>query len=133
MPKHTVSLAITSGLDTFNVQQDITDAQARAVDETLAPGATNVEVDIVLTNAQVKSLALSCQGGDLTIKTNSTGAPGDTVAMTDGQVTEYCPSGTGVQAIGTNPFASANVTKLYLSSTAGTVFKLRAIVTATNG
>jgi hypothetical protein len=133
MASHTVSLAVVVGVDTFNINQVITDAQARAVDEVLAPAALNTEVDIVLTRAAIKSIVITSIGGDLTIKTNSSGSPADTLVMTSGQVLEYCPSGTNIQAVGAAPFPTADVTKLFLSSTAGTTFKLRAVVTAANG
>lgn len=129
MPTQSISLSVASGTDTFTSVTQVTDAQARSVDETLTAGATNVEVDIVLTRAQIKSLVLSCIGGDLTIKTNSSSAPADTVVMANNGLTVWST----VAGIGTNPFPTADVTKLFLSSTAGTVFKLRAIVTASNG
>lgn len=129
MPTQTISMAIAIGSETFNLTKTVTDVQARAVDVTLAPAAVNTEVDLVLTNAQVDSLVLSCIGGDLTIKTNSTGSPNNTVVMANGDLLLWSTTA----GIGVNPFITANITKLYLSSTAGTVFKLRAVVTATNG
>lgn len=133
MPSQNVSLSVNSGVDTFTLVQTITDAQSRGVDATLAAAAVNTEFDVVLTRADIKAIVLQSVGGDLTIKTNSTGSPGDTVTMTAGQILFWCPSGTGIQAFGTDPFPTADVTKLYLSSTAGTSFKLRAIVNALNG
>lgn len=129
MPTQIVSLSVATGADTFQKTYTVTNAQSRGVDETLAASSVNVEVDVVLTRAQIKGLMLSCVGGDLTIKTNSTSAPGDTVTMADGDILYWSTANN----LGTDPFATADVTKLYLSSTAGTVFKLRAIVTATNG
>jgi|GEM_PF-4640365 len=48
---------------------------------------------------------------------------GDTYVMTAGQTAFFLPS-----VLGTNPFPTANVTKLYLNSTSGTTFKLRSIL-----
>ena len=129
MPSQTISISLQSSDKSVGQSTTVTDAVGKAVDETLAPSTTNTEVDVVLKAAHTKSVFLQSVGGDLTIKTNSTGSPGDTVVLTAGQVLFW--SSTAV--IGTNPFPSADVTKLYLSSTAGTVFNLRAIVDATNG
>lgn len=137
MAQHNVSLSVNAGTDTFSLVQTISDAQSRAVDVTLAASTTNQEVDLVLTNADVDSLVITAVGGDCTIKTNSTSAPGNTVVLAAGQMTYFAAGGsaggTGLTAFGTNPFAAANVTKLYLSSTAGCTFKLRAVVNASNG
>jgi hypothetical protein len=134
MPTQTVSLSVVDGTTTFSVVDTVTDAQARAVGPlTLASSTTNSEVDIVLTRADVRSMTLSTVGGDLTIKTNSTSSPGDTVTLAAGTTVVFVASASGIQAVGTIQFPTADVTKLFLSSTAGTVFTLRAIVTAANG
>ena len=129
MPSQTISISLQSSDKSVGQSTTVTDAVGKAIDETLAPSTTNTEVDVVLKAAQTKSLFMQSVGGDLTIKTNSTSAPGDTVTMTAGEVLFWSTVG----VIGANPFPSADVTKLYLSSTAGTTFNLRAIVTATNG
>ncbi len=130
MPTHKIALQISGITPTINKNIDVTNDQERNVGEkVLAPGAVNIEEDLVLTNAQVKSLVIQAAGGDITIKTNSTGAPDNTVVMASGDV-KFWSSEAG---IGVNPFAAADVTKLYLSSTAGATFTLRAIVTSTNG
>lgn len=127
--QHGISLTVVTGSGNFQKNATVSDAQTRSVSKTLAASSTNVEVDIVLTRAQIKSLVLSNVGGDLTIKTNSTSAPGDTVTMATGDVSLW----SSTAGIGTDPFATADVTKLYLTSTAGTVFNLDAVVSATNG
>jgi hypothetical protein len=130
----TISLAISDGVTNFNVVQAVTGAQKRGIGPlVLAPATTNTEIDIVLTRADIQSIVLQSVGGDLTIKTNSTGSPGDTVALTAGQILVWCIAATGIQAIGADPFPTADVTKLFLSSMAGTTFTLRAEVTAANG
>ncbi len=130
MAQHVINLQIATGAGSPVTKQSIvTNDQQRHLDKVLAPSTTNSEEDLVLTNAQVKSLVLSCVGGDLTIKTNSTSAPDNTVTMAAGDVTLW----SSIAGIGTNPFVGANVTKLYLSSTAGCTFTLDAIVTSTNG
>ncbi len=96
-------------------------------DVILAASATNVELDVALIRSKVKSLALFCSG-DCTAKSNSTSAPDDTVTLTAGQLT-VCKSSTEVSAL----LSHADITKFYLSSTAGGTFSLRAIVDNTPG
>jgi len=129
MPTQTVSVTATSADLQMQQTTAVTDVQSKSVDKTLAPSTTNYEVDCVLTRAQIKAISMQSIGGDLTIKTNSTSAPGDTVTMTAGQVWLW----SSTAGVGTDPFPTADVTKLYLTTTAGTTFNLRAIVTATNG
>lgn len=129
MPSQTITQTVTSGSDTFQAVYTVTNTQSRAITITLAASTTNHEIDIVLTRAQVKALTLQSNGGDLTIKTNSSGSPADTVVMVSGGLITWDPA----DGIGTDPFATADVTKLFLTTTAGTIFSLRAIVTDTNG
>jgi hypothetical protein len=127
MPSHQITLTVQAPGQTLqSIPATVTADTNLAISETLAPSTTNQGVVASITNANIYSLVLQSVGGDCTIKTNSTSSPGNTVAMTAGQVIVYSPS---TQAnIGTNPFAAANVTELYLSSTAGTTFILNAIL-----
>lgn len=133
MPSHQFSLNVNTGIDNFSLVQSVTNSQSKSLDIALAASTTNHEEDMVLTRAQIKSILLKVTGGDLTIKTNSTGSPGDTVVMAAGAELFWCPTDTNILAFGADPFPTADVTKLYLSSTAGCTFQLRAIVTNTNG
>lgn len=124
-------LSCTTAPDTIGFTQTVVGPQGAQIDLTLAPSTTNSEQDIVLTRADIQAIVLSTTG-DLVIKTNSTGSPGDTVTMTAGQILMWCPSASGIQAIGTDPFPTADVTKLFFTTTAGTTFKLRAVLSALN-
>lgn len=136
MPTHTISQVLRVSDSQYSVEASVTDDEEIHVDVTLAALASEVAVDpVTLTNSKVKSLMLTCTG-DCTIKTNSSSSPGNTKVLAAGEVVLWAgaaaptanPSATIV--IGTNPFVSADVTKLYLSSTAGGVFTLRAIINA---
>jgi hypothetical protein len=129
MATHNYTLNINSGVDTFVFTAAATDVAGKSVDETLALAASNVHVVIKLVRADIDSIVLSSVGGDCTIKTNSSGSPADTVVMSNGQILFWNTAA----GLGADPFPTADVTDLYLSSTAGTVFKLRAVVTAANG
>ncbi len=93
-------------------------------DVTLAAAASNVELDVPFTLANVKSIALLCSGA-CTIKTNNTGSPQETITLTAGQPT-ICKSQTEAAAL----FAG-NVTKFYLSSTPGGNFSVRILLDQT--
>src|SRR5258708_4168787 len=90
-------------------------------DITLAPSATNVELDFAFVGSKVLALGILCVG-DCVIKTNTTGGA-DTVTLTAGQVT-LCASNAEVLLL----FPTADVTKLFLTSTAGGVFSIRALI-----
>jgi hypothetical protein len=128
MPSHTISQQVTAGGVVLTAQQTVTDNEEIVLGNVFAPATVNAETDIAITRASIKSLVIQATGGDLTIKTNSSGAPADTLVMTAGQVLLW----SSVASIGTNPFATADITKFFFSSTAGCTFTLRAIVHSTN-
>lgn len=128
MASHTIIQQVTAAGAIYSAASTVTDNQELDEDVTLAPAATNIEIDVVFTRASVKSLMIQSLGGDLTIKTNSSGAPNDTVVMIAGQIIIW----SSVAVIGANPFPTADITKLFLSSTAGTKFIMRAILHSTN-
>jgi hypothetical protein len=112
---------ITSG-GQFSLQVAVTGNGEANNDTALSPGATNVQVVYTLVRSQIKSLCLSCTG-DCTIKTNSSGSPADTITLVAG-VPLFFPTNAAATAVGA--IHSADVTSLYLSSTAGGTFSIRA-------
>ena len=93
-------------------------------DVDLAAAASNVELDLAVTRLNIKSCALVCTG-DCTVKTNSTGSPSETINLTANQPS-IAKNATEAQAL-----FSANLTKLYLSSTAGGKFSVRFLLDQT--
>lgn len=93
-------------------------------DVTLAALSTNVELDVPFTLANVKSIALLCSAA-CTVKTNSSGSPQETITLVAAQPL-ICKSQTEAAA----QFAG-NVTKFYLSSTAGGNFSVRILLDQT--
>jgi hypothetical protein len=79
------------------------------------PAGTEVEVTLVLTRANLKGLAMWVNG-ILTVKTNSSGSPQDTIDMATNEVIVWDPQeGRG---LGSCPF-SGNITKLFLDNNGG--------------
>jgi hypothetical protein len=92
-----------------------------AVDTNLPSSSTNVPVSAAFTVANMKSLILLATGGDLTLKTNSSSSPGNTISLkagiplTWGASSGYFP----------NPF-TVDVTSFFVTCSAST--RLQAIV-----
>ncbi len=78
---------------------------------TVTAGAVNKEVDIAFTVANLKALVLYCDQ-NVTVKTNSTSSPQETITMTALKEIVWTTDGA---AGGTIPFAG-NVTKFYISN-----------------
>lgn len=82
--------------------------------EAVIATSTEQQVDIAMVRARLKHLfILSDQ--DVTIRTNSTGSPGDTLNVLNGFPVSYSSS-----AGQTNPFNSADVTTIYIQNAGAT-------------
>jgi hypothetical protein len=92
--------------------------------ETIPPSAANAEYDWTLTKADVQSMAIFASAA-MTLYSNaiSTGSPDDTIALAAGQLIIWTHD-SGM----TNPFSHADVTKIYVTSTAGGLLKIRALL-----
>lgn len=78
----------------------------------LAADSADVEIDLPIDASAVKGLVLFCTA-DATVKTNSTSDPGDTFDLKANRDVSWM-----TDDLGTVPL-SADVTKLYVSCTAG--------------
>jgi hypothetical protein len=92
-------------------------------DGTVAATTDNVEVDIAWLHANVHSLLLYSSQA-LTIKTNSSGSPTQTLTLTAGQALVW-----GTDHVEANPI-TADVTKLFLSNDTANIatVKIRVLV-----
>lgn len=104
--------------------EPITDDSEFNLSVQVAATSTNVEVDWAITVANLKSIAITCDLA-LTIKTNSTGSPQETITLIAGQVLVWTLQTDGSGHV---PFAG-DVTKLYVSNAGSTIanFNIRAI------
>jgi hypothetical protein len=103
-----------------------TNSAQAGVNTTIAPSTTNHELDIEFLHTEVWSIVLFASGA-LTIKTNSTTTPGDTITLSAGQALIWAHD-----YVADNPF-TADVTKLYVTNASTTVtstFKLEALLAA---
>ena len=123
MPTHQITQSYSTPGGALTGVTAVTADSELNIDLTLAPSATNVLVACVITRANIKSIGLYCTG-DATIKVNSSGAPTDTIVLV-AAAPNICPT----QATAATLFAgTASITALYVSSTAGGTFSLRAIL-----
>lgn len=95
------------------------DAEAK-IDMTMPASQTNILYNIAFTYANIKSFALYCAAA-CTVKTNSSGAPDNTIAIPAGY--NICWDTSSIFA---NPF-TADVTKIYVTNTAEAAFEFKVL------
>lgn len=94
------------------------------LDVTIPPSSTDLEIDVNFEFANMKSLYLLAKSGAMTLETNSSSSPVQTIALAaDKPLVWY--TGSGI----TNPI-TANVTKFYITSTPGGTFQMRLLLDA---
>lgn len=96
---------ITSVVKTFTGDSET------GIEDTLALGATNTHYALAITIAQIKSMVLYASKA-VTIKTNSSTTPQETITLAAGQQMVWTNDGT----LGTIPFAG-NITAFYVTNT----------------
>jgi hypothetical protein len=82
------------------------------VDESIANGATNVAVTWAVDQSELKLLYIVSDKA-LTLKTNSSSAPDDTITLAANQPVEWCASDSATCPL------SADVTLLYVTNSSG--------------
>jgi hypothetical protein len=82
---------------------------------TIPANTTNQAIVIVLTQANLQSVCLYANGAALTVKTNSSGSPQDTIALVIGQCLVWTLQTDG---IGKCPF-SASITEFFVTNASG--------------
>lgn len=120
MITHTLNIAYQTPNGNLSTSQSVSGDLGIDLDVALLSNDTAKEIDLAITNSQLKSLVLvSTQ--DMTVKTNhSDGTADDTVALLANVPQVFVAS-----VVGTNPFAAANVTKLYVNNTSGVAASLK--------
>jgi hypothetical protein len=122
----TIAVTHQRGGESVTVQKTITTEAELAADIPVAIGATNVVANVPLDISQIQSILITADQ-DLTLKTNSSGSPDDTIALKAG-IPFHWIKNSGI----TLPFA-ADVTNWYVTNASGvaTTLKIRALVEAT--
>lgn len=117
---HVISQGVTIENRRVAKSIEITAGHKVSINETLAIG-TNVSMPIAIDISQVRSF-LICSSTDMTVKTNSSGSPDNTLTLRAGEPYQwYKPnSGTAYDSFK----LTADVTVLYLTNAAEAVFEL---------
>lgn len=104
--------------------ENITDDTELNFDGTFATGTTNGEIDWTSTVANLKSILIYSDKA-VTLKTNSSGSPQETIPLTAGQALIWVRASDGAGHI---PFAG-DVTKIFITNSSGATcaFKIRAL------
>ncbi len=126
--KHTLGVTYRTDAGTLaSITDTVTSNQDIAQDITVAATTTNYEADIAIDESTIVSVALYSDKA-VTIKTNSTGSPDDTITLAAGQMKKWK---TG-DVDGAKVF-TADVTKLYVTNAGGTTatVKLRVLCDGT--
>lgn len=110
MPTVTLNVGSSFGSEYVHGERSVSVDSAESFAIPVEGSKTNDKYEIQWDKDTVKTLTIHADGGACTIKTNSTGSPDDTVALAAGEIRIFGPS------TGTNPFPTANVTALYLST-----------------
>lgn len=107
---HQVGVVYKSDAGTVaSVTDSYTDDVEIAVDHATAASTTNEEIDIALTLANIKCMLLYSDQ-TVILKTNSTGAPGDTITLTAKKAVVW-----NTDSLYAKPFTSA-VTKVFVTN-----------------
>jgi hypothetical protein len=124
---HRVGITYSSDAGTITNTTDTYTGDGEAnFDGTIATGVPNVEVDLAIDVSALKSFVMfSTQA--ITVKTNSTSAPDDTINLTAGHQLVWT-----TDHIEANPLG-VDVTKFYLTNSSGSAatVKFRFLVDAT--
>lgn len=126
MPKHTVNRAVTASSGQVAGQKDYTGEFEQIVDVPVPASSTELEVDVNVTVAAVKSILLTCDR-DLTVKTNSSSSPANTLSLKAGVPYMWDSDSYDTLKL------TVNVTKFFLTlaSGAAATFKMRCITDPT--
>jgi hypothetical protein len=119
---HTIGLLYTTnGQSVTSANLTQTGNEEFDIDAAIPPATVNFEYDVAFTLSTVRSILLTCDQA-ITIKTNSSGSPQETITLTAGQAIVWQTGAT----LGAGPFA-ASITKFFLSNagTATANFKAR--------
>jgi len=122
---HTIARTYNDGISNIGGLESVSNDTVISFDGSIAAPTTNGLISLAFTQANLKSLCLFCDRA-LTIKTNSSGSPQETITLVAGQALVWSLAH---DLIATCPF-SDDVTALYvtLASGAAATFKVRAIL-----
>ncbi len=115
---HVITKQLVRGADAFSAVVTKTAGASQSIAESVPDGATGQPIAMTLDVSQVVSIWVMATGGDLTLKTNSSSTPDDTLTLTDG--VPHLWSNDDVEAV----FLTADVTALYATNASGSTVAL---------
>lgn len=123
MASHTITTTHRNAAGTLTATKTLTNIVEINVDETIAASTTNHEIDVVIDVSAVVMLAIYCDRA-VTIKTNSTGSPADTIALPAGDMITWYTGRLDSLILTTD------VTKIYVTTPSGAVsnFSMRILL-----
>lgn len=74
---------VQDGQELANIPFDITGGAEHNVKEDIPANQTNLAMAFALVRAKCKKLVMWATGGQITVKTNSSGSPADTIVLAD--------------------------------------------------
>lgn len=108
------------GATTLTKSETVTSGGNLLVDESIPDGSTNLQIAFAFTKAKLQSIYILASGV-LTLKTNSTSSPGETIVLAANQPVQW----SALDAVFIpNPF-STNVTTLYATNSSGAAVTLQ--------
>lgn len=117
MIKHIHVRGLNAGGVLINRKIEIQGEAENVIDESVAIGANQLNA-FVLDVSQLKSLFIDASGGDLTIKTNSSGSPANTFNVVNGHPFAWCVGDGTLKDTG-GTVVSTDVTALYITNASG--------------
>lgn len=110
----------SGGIGTGSVSMSATAEGHDQREVLLPPGTTNKEVDLDFPYASLKAAHITCDDLDdnvtITLRTNSTGAPGDTKTFVTPGSIQYMVDSNGANFNGAAAPFTADVTRIYASN-----------------
>lgn len=108
------------GATTLTKSETVTSGGNLLVDESIPDGSTNLQIAFAFTKTKLQSIYILASGV-LTLKTNSTSSPGETIVLAANQPVQW----SALDAVLIpNPF-STNVTTLYVTNASGAAATLQ--------
>lgn len=118
--------------------ESVTENLFKGIKLDIAGTATNQQINLDWVRSKAKVIGLYCKKNDdasgtaqgLTIKSNSTSSPGDTLTLIPGTPVIWLAANDPAENM---PFPSADVTKLYVTSPGGVTQELMVVVLMDEG
>lgn len=123
---HTINRSFSDGASTVSSSKTYTGSGTANLSETIPASSSNLQLNVAVDVSALQSLYLYCDAA-ATVYVNdvSGGSPTKTITLPAGEAYIY-PNGSD-----TNPLGASDVTKIYVTCSAGGSLEMRALQDAT--